>query len=122
MDWATTWQWWLAHGLDGIGGGLVGGGVTALAVWLTLRHERTLAERRALVETAAHTETTLVRHMLQLSAERDWVVANFAQWYAELHHIVGALRVSAAASDSDLAGDLLAFSRYLIRMSSEPSD
>lgn len=36
--------WWWEHGLDGIVGGIVGGLVTAAAVWLTLRHERKLAK------------------------------------------------------------------------------
>lgn len=46
-------DWWLEHGLDGIVGALVGGLVTALAVWLTLRHERRLVRENAAIETAA---------------------------------------------------------------------
>lgn len=41
-------EWLLGHGLDGIVGGVVGGLTTALAVWLTLRHDRRLqADARA---------------------------------------------------------------------------
>jgi hypothetical protein len=39
--WASdTWQWWLEHGFDGIGAGIVGGLVTWFAVVWTLRSER----------------------------------------------------------------------------------
>ncbi|WP_460710017.1 hypothetical protein [Nocardioides dilutus] len=35
-------DWWWQYGLDGIVGGILGGAVTALAVVLTIRHERGL--------------------------------------------------------------------------------
>lgn len=50
-------DWWLEHGLDGIAGGVVGGLLTWGAVWLTIRHERSLvrhSEYRGFV-VAAHT-------------------------------------------------------------------
>lgn len=37
-------EWWWEVGLDGIGGAVVGGLATVLALWLTLRHERRMAE------------------------------------------------------------------------------
>lgn len=37
-------EWWWEFGLDGIGGAIVGGLATVLALWLTLRHERRMAD------------------------------------------------------------------------------
>ena len=48
-----NWTWWLEHGLDGIAGGLIGGAITGLAVWATLKHERNLAETASKEEDAA---------------------------------------------------------------------
>lgn len=42
-----TWQWWLDHGFDGIGAGVIGGLVTWLAVRATIRHENRQRDRAA---------------------------------------------------------------------------
>lgn len=59
--------WWLEHGLDGIAGGAIGGGMTALAVVLTLRHERSLMRtadlRRVLAE--AHGLAAQLEHQFE---------------------------------------------------------
>lgn len=58
-------DWWLNHGLDGIVGGVVAGLATALAVWLTLRHERRLTRENAAIDTAAKT-FPLILHYSQI--------------------------------------------------------
>lgn len=37
---SDTWQWWLEHGFDGIGAGIIGGAVTGAAVFTTILWEK----------------------------------------------------------------------------------
>lgn len=66
--------WWWTFALDGIVSGIIGGAVTGLAVWLTLRHERQTAlevEFRAALsamQTAAFTLSAMPLHQ----PDFDW--------------------------------------------------
>lgn len=63
-------MWWWQYGLDGVVGGLVGGVVTGVAVWLTLRHERRLANDLANRDAAVRVSAAAARLLAALEADR----------------------------------------------------
>lgn len=63
----TNWDWWLKYGFDGLVGGVVGGAVTGLAVFFTIRHERKTASEG--IEAGKDLARELIAHEREIARE-----------------------------------------------------
>jgi hypothetical protein len=120
--WGDVWLWWLEHGLDGLGGGVLGGAVAGLVAWWAV--QRTIAHERELSATAQADarRTELRREIAGLHAEalgRMVGQPGIVSGWASLD-LLRALHQSAAVcgpEDPDLTEDLnLMATELLARM------
>jgi hypothetical protein len=84
-------DWWLEHGFDGIVGGVVGGLATGLVLWVSIRHERRMAERNELRSQAVQFHSLCMRLNEALPPKDEPEAWN--RWMRELWNAALVLRV-----------------------------
>lgn len=123
--WSDVWQWWLNTGLEGIGGGILGGVAAGLVLRATIRHERKLRQDEA--EAAERTE--LKREVIGLHAELSRLLfsqphqsPDWNEFTSDMYRALIRVTVLGANTDAGLVRDLKEFVDLLAVRAYTPAD